>query len=136
MRSKAVFVLGVVGAVGVMAIACSSSNPPAGGEDAGNGSSSGSGSSSGAGADAGNWINMTNNPTGCDNKPGTPCGYAAANNGDGYTCICYNGTFSDGWGCEAPGSCVTIGTSCTAPADAPVCDGGVADSGADSGDGG
>jgi hypothetical protein len=86
-----------------------------------------------AGGDAGNWIDMTGNSTGCDNHPGTPCGYSAQPNADMYTCLCYNGTFLDGWGCEPPGTCVTIGTSCTAPANAPVCDGGVAE---DAGDGG
>ncbi len=71
--------------------------------------------------DSGNWINMTGNPTGCDNHPGTACGYNATNNNTGYACLCYNGTLADGWGCEPVGSCITSGPTCSPAAGALIC---------------
>jgi hypothetical protein len=72
----------------------------------------GPGSDAGAGGDAGGWVNMTNNPTGCDNMPGTPCGWSATNGGAGYTCACREGGWADGWTCELTGSPVVAGPSC------------------------
>jgi len=76
---------------------------------------------------------MTNNASGCDNHAGTPCGYTATNGGQGYVCVCYNGTQLDGWNCEPAGSCVIPGATCPASS-APVCDGGTGEDA--SGDGG
>ena len=70
------------------------------------------------------WVNMTNNASGCENKAGTPCGYTATNEGQGYICTCYDGNDSVPWGCEPEGSCVTPGPSCPA-SNAPICDAGV-----------
>ncbi len=77
--------------------------------------------------DSGDWVNMTGNPTGCDNLPGTPCGYSATNNGVGYVCGCREGTWADGWTCDMPTACVVPGSQCpNPPTGATTCDAGVA----------
>jgi len=103
------------------------------------GSSSGTTSSS-SGA-AGGWIDIAANANGCVNMAGSPCGYSAANNGLGWTCICYNGTQLVPWNCEAPNSCVIPGPACPASS-APTCSADAGSSGGtdsgtvDEGDGG
>ena len=100
--------------------------------DSGNGGGGGQDSGSGGGNDAGtgptdaqtgggdaSWVDM-NFPDGganahaCDNLPGVPCGWSAANNGLGYTCSCVFPGDLDPWGCAAPDA----GASQTCPADA------------------
>jgi hypothetical protein len=85
---------------------------------------------------SGDWVNMTNNPDGCENLPGTPCGWTANKNTLGYTCTCYDGNDAVPWGCEAPGSCVTPGPKCPASS-APICvaDAGSSDAGPQGGGG-
>lgn len=103
------------------------------GTETDSGSSSSSENDSGVGGgDGGNWIDITTNPNGCENQPGTPCGWAATDNGFGFVCTCYNGTDSVPWGCEPPGSCVTPGPSCP-PSAAPICDAGTSSGGDDAG---
>ncbi len=54
--------------------------------------------------DGGGYRVTNNGATGCDHNPGTPCGWAATNNGLGYTCTCYSASQLDPWGCEPPGT--------------------------------
>jgi hypothetical protein len=88
--------------------------------------------------DAGNWVDMTANATGCDNRDGTLCGWSATNNGLGYTCACRHGEWQDGWTCDAKNAPTTAGASCpgvvttdagTNEAGAAPDSGGVVDSG-------
>ena len=60
----------------------------------------------------GSWVDMTNNATGCDQRPGVPCGWASTSNGAGNVCACRHGTWADGWTCEAPGAPTTAGPAC------------------------
>jgi hypothetical protein len=75
-----------------------------GGNDAGTGPTD----AQTGGGDA-SWVDM-NFPDGganshaCDNEPGVPCGWSAANNGLGYTCRCAFPGDLDPWGCAAPDS--------------------------------
>lgn len=92
--------------------------PPSSGDDSGTGDDSSTGAIDSStpppppSGDAGNWVNMTGNAMGCDNKPGVPCGWSASNNGVGDLCACRHGTWADGWSCEAPNAPVTAGASC------------------------
>lgn len=76
-------------------------------------------------ADAGDWINMTNNADGCHDLTGVPCGYGATNDMLGWTCACREGTWAEPYTCAAPGTCVSLGSLCPAPAaGTPICDAG------------
>jgi hypothetical protein len=77
---------------------CPASSAPVCSADAG----SSSGDSGTVEGDGGGWVDMNNGATGCDHKPGTPCGWSTTNNGAGYKCTCYSTTQLDPWGCEPP----------------------------------
>jgi hypothetical protein len=64
---------------------------------------------------------MTGGVHACDNKPGTPCGYTPANEGQGYTCVCLNGSYAVPWNCEPANTCVTLGPSCPTSNGSRVC---------------
>ena len=100
----------------------SSSSSSSSGTSGSSGSTSSSSSSSGLqnGDGGGGWIDMSISATACDNKAGTACGWAATDNGLGYTCLCYNGNFAVPWGCEPPNTCVTLGPGCPTSS-APIC---------------
>jgi hypothetical protein len=92
--------------------ASSADEPANGGDDAGIGTSDDSGEPPTDAGGGGQWINMTNNASGCVNEPNVPCGYTATNEGQGYTCACRQGTEAVGWNCEPPGAPVVSGPSC------------------------
>jgi hypothetical protein len=60
----------------------------------------------------GDWIDMTNNASGCHEHGGVACGWSATNNGSGSVCACRKGTWAEGWTCEPPTAAVTAGPSC------------------------
>jgi hypothetical protein len=90
-----------------------------------------SGDDAGNSGDAGDWINMTNNATGCDHHAGVACGWAASNNGVGYVCACRHGDWADGWTCDAKSAPTVAGASCpgVVTTDAGTDSGTVTDSG-------
>ena len=75
----------------------------------GNGGDTGGGN---ADASTGNWVDMTNNATGCDQKNGVACGWSATNNGVGDICACRRGDWADGWNCDSPTGPTVAGPSC------------------------
>jgi hypothetical protein len=46
------------------------------------------------------WVDMTNNPYACNDKPGSPCGWSSSNNGQGYTCGRRHPDWANPWTCE------------------------------------
>jgi hypothetical protein len=46
------------------------------------------------------WVDMTDRPSACHERPGTPCGWSATNNGGGYTCALRHPSWAEPWTCE------------------------------------
>jgi hypothetical protein len=46
------------------------------------------------------WVDMSDDPGACANRPGLPCGWSSVDQGAGYTCALRHPAWANGWTCE------------------------------------